>query len=513
MNPKQRRQYWLNNVRIQRKIEIEFVPKVLKVLKEQKQKFIDKAVQDGNFNKAISDMNLEIFSSDLSNVIRRLHIKSGVTFANLTYGEMRKLAAKGLGFNEEFAQAVINELGRYGLQLIMWMDEETKKVILNVIQKGQAEGLGFQEIVNNLREVWVADEWRALRIVRTESMRAMNMGHMIGAEKLPFKVQKEWIAAKDHRTRRIPPDKFDHWKLDGQIVGMDEKFKSEAVGQVVYAEQPGDPTAPAGFVINCRCTVAFVPLRDANGNLIRRGQNIQIPTSLNIQTIQTQQNKPSTKQNTINKINSLTRTGTSELDKMDEKVLNGILKSIKNEKDFKFDKIEFRADRQTLMQSSKGFDLWVGTSANTKDLNKSVGLQLLMKDRENYSAAAKILKNRNIDNVDLVEEYSKLITDHELNHIKHYSVEYAALGGWGDSIQKQSDKWLKKWEKYINNYDSDWIVSDYANGYRDPKRKSYEWLAESYLLYNNDKTLIKNKKIIELLDEFDDIINQMRNAK
>jgi hypothetical protein len=36
------------------------------------------------------------------------------------------------------------------------------------------------------------------------------------------------------------------------------------------ADMPGDPKAPKGFLINCRCTVAYVPSRDANGRLIMK---------------------------------------------------------------------------------------------------------------------------------------------------------------------------------------------------------------------------------------------------
>jgi hypothetical protein len=59
--------------------------------------------------------------------------------------------------------------------------------------------------------------------------------------------------------------------MDGQVRPLDEPFQSfDKLGRVVLADMPGDPKAPKGFLINCRCTVAYVPSRDANGRLIMK---------------------------------------------------------------------------------------------------------------------------------------------------------------------------------------------------------------------------------------------------
>jgi len=52
--------------------------------------------------------------------------------------------------------------------------------------------------------------------------------------------------------------------MNGKRVGYNEKFNVS--GQEM--EYPGDPNASAGNVVNCRCTVAVVPKRDSNGDLI-----------------------------------------------------------------------------------------------------------------------------------------------------------------------------------------------------------------------------------------------------
>jgi hypothetical protein len=137
------------------------------------------------------------------------------------------------------------------------------------------EGLGIDRVTSNIlqaiREFGSRDTLWAERIARTETLRAANMGHMAGAKKHRFEVLKEWIAAQDTRTRRIPKnDEFDHWVLDGQRREMDEAFvQVGSRGRVASAQQPGDADAPAAFTINCRCTVAFIPKR-VNGKLVMK---------------------------------------------------------------------------------------------------------------------------------------------------------------------------------------------------------------------------------------------------
>jgi hypothetical protein len=79
---------------------------------------------------------------------------------------------------------------------------------------------------------------------------------------------KEWIAAKDARTRRIPPDQFDHYHMDGKKVEMDEYFEVKSKKGFNEAMlHPCDPSGSAGDVCNCRCTIGFEAQRDSKGKL------------------------------------------------------------------------------------------------------------------------------------------------------------------------------------------------------------------------------------------------------
>mgnify|MGYP001804312122 CR=1 FL=1 len=52
--------------------------------------------------------------------------------------------------------------------------------------------------------------------------------------------------------------------MDGVRVGKDEDFDVQGE-KLAY---PGDPKGSAANVINCRCTVAVVPRRNSNGEIV-----------------------------------------------------------------------------------------------------------------------------------------------------------------------------------------------------------------------------------------------------
>ena len=67
----------------------------------------------------------------------------------------------------------------------------------------------------------------------------------------------EWLSAKDSFVRGTDPhDQFDHVSADGQRVEIGRKFNVSGE-PLAY---PGDKSASAGNVINCRCTTIPVIL-------------------------------------------------------------------------------------------------------------------------------------------------------------------------------------------------------------------------------------------------------------
>ena len=109
--------------------------------------------------------------------------------------------------------------------------------------------------------------WQAERIARTESTTAANYAATEANEVTDFVMEKVWISARDGRTRRTPPDKYDHQDLNGKKVDPNEPFITSRGEKLMY---PGAPNGSAGNIINCRCAVAYKAKRDANGDLIEK---------------------------------------------------------------------------------------------------------------------------------------------------------------------------------------------------------------------------------------------------
>lgn len=189
--------------------------------------------------------------------IRDMHVFTGLLMANRTLRELRRHSPKkaaGLGFNDAWAQQIIEYFDLHLLESVTSIDETTRTFILFILRRGFREGWSTEEMVKAINNRLYMKH-RAARIVRTESTRASNYGVLTGANEYDYEVQKEWISIRDNRTRHT------HRELDGELRELDSPYTNGLMF-------PGDPTGPAKEVVNCRCTQAIVPKRDANGHLI-----------------------------------------------------------------------------------------------------------------------------------------------------------------------------------------------------------------------------------------------------
>lgn len=117
------------------------------------------------------------------------------------------------------------------------------------LSAGIAAGETTEQIANRVRQAADITMPRALVIARTQVMSASNAGSYAQASLIADStMQKQWIATEDSRTRD------DHVHADQQIVPMLEKF---TVGGWAMG-YPGDFMAPAGEVVNCRCTLGYL---------------------------------------------------------------------------------------------------------------------------------------------------------------------------------------------------------------------------------------------------------------
>ena len=247
---------------------VQYSPKFKKELQKQ----VDTYCRTQDYN-AISDKSLK-------KTIKQLHIALGTKMGLIAEKDVKK-GAKGVYVPMEtksaktdlFAYVIIRYLETKGLdQLAADITNTTKEQIRSFLIKGQEQNLTMPEIIALLRTTGITN-YRAELIARTETARSANIGSMVGAMSTGLVTVKEWIAAKDNRTRRIPRDANDHLHMDGMQLPIDKKFVVPAKTYIDNMLHPGDSTAHAGNVCNCRCTLGYEAVRGTDGKLKRLSDN------------------------------------------------------------------------------------------------------------------------------------------------------------------------------------------------------------------------------------------------
>jgi len=128
------------------------------------------------------------------------------------------------------------------------ISDAVREAVEEVVAEGLSAGDAINTVVDKIDDVYrFAMEGRAERIARTEIVSASNAGSVQAAKQLGAE-KKEWLTSRDNKVRDL------HDGMDGQQVSMESTFEDEEGNKLAF---PGDPSAPGGSVINCRCTVVF----------------------------------------------------------------------------------------------------------------------------------------------------------------------------------------------------------------------------------------------------------------
>ena len=121
------------------------------------------------------------------------------------------------------------------------------------ITQGLIRGDSYDKMARGVKDAINRDATDAMRIARTEGQKAAVKGqkesYKDARETAELDLRERWDATLDMRTRP------EHARLDGQYAEKvgDEYMFNTSVG-MVYG--PLDPSAPASFVVNCRCRVS-----------------------------------------------------------------------------------------------------------------------------------------------------------------------------------------------------------------------------------------------------------------
>lgn len=125
---------------------------------------------------------------------------------------------------------------------LTWNRKQISKAITSSILQGKT----VPQIANDLMErLKTVNKSSAINKARTAATSAQNAGRQARydrAEQMGLKIEKEWIATLDGRTRKS------HRKLDGERVPKDGKFSNGL-------RYPGDNRGKPEEVWGCRCTM------------------------------------------------------------------------------------------------------------------------------------------------------------------------------------------------------------------------------------------------------------------
>lgn len=271
MNSEERQNYGSKDKRRKTLFERRYVPLVNAALKEQMREAAE-ILQRSGADALRFRLERLIFVQDLARIIRDMWVDIGVYYGNKTLREINRSTKEqkaGFGFNEKWTTDIIDYfIKNLLIKAVLPISHTTKEQILQILLKGQQEGWGVDRMVFELENSDIT-LWRARLIVRTELAMAQNYGKKLGQQESPYETQEEWIAADDHRTRRA------HNEVDGQTIKTGGRFRvprykgKRFVGYDMMTG-PGDPTAHAENLCNCRCTSVVTARRDSKGNLIRK---------------------------------------------------------------------------------------------------------------------------------------------------------------------------------------------------------------------------------------------------
>lgn len=185
-----------------------------------------------------------------ADALARTYEAAFVHFARWTDARLMDAEAAKSGGAAEWLRAALEWIERHVLRVAHLVGEATAEQLRAIIAEGLREGESVDDIARRIRRDFPeVSRVRARLLTRTAVVAASNGGSLAGARATGLALEKVWIATlSDGRTRPT------HVEAHGQRVPLDGRF---VVGGY-SADQPGDPSLPAGEVLNCRCCVGYV---------------------------------------------------------------------------------------------------------------------------------------------------------------------------------------------------------------------------------------------------------------
>lgn len=173
------------------------------------------------------------------------------TFAAMTLKQVKsRKAYERKQVQDAFAAHAYEWVAREALRKSKLIADTDRADVMGAIAKGLEEGLGTEEIARNIRKVSQLTKPRASTVARTETHAAATYAASESARQAEqdfgIVLVKEWLPTMDDCTRE------DHRAMVSHPpIPLNEKF---SVGGELM-DRPGDPSASAANLVNCRCAL------------------------------------------------------------------------------------------------------------------------------------------------------------------------------------------------------------------------------------------------------------------
>jgi len=189
-----------------------------------------KSLIEDIINKYLNFINVEHLKEFIFDLVEKNYRKG------LDEGELQ--------FNQNFLADynTLSFIQNFAFDNVKGLNEELKDRLRKEMSIGLMNGEGIPQLKLRILDIMDITIQRAELIARTESIRALNMGHYQSAKESGLELKKQWIAAPGERTCETCGF------LDQQIVDMNEKFVS----------QKGEEFLLPVAHINCRCRVSYI---------------------------------------------------------------------------------------------------------------------------------------------------------------------------------------------------------------------------------------------------------------
>ena len=150
-----------------------------------------------------------------------------------------------------FADAVTRWIATTVATQITNINNTTEGQIRSTIMRGYAEGLAIPKIAKSIDKLFLESiiPKRSVVIARTEVIGASNYGSYASVRQSGRELLKEWLITMDDRVRDT------HQAMNGRPpIEMNDYFVLPSGAALMF---PGDPSAPVGEIVQCRCTLIY----------------------------------------------------------------------------------------------------------------------------------------------------------------------------------------------------------------------------------------------------------------